>query len=80
VENRKMPEQLIWQELGEISLCDVGPYRMVVWRSWKGDAALWQVRDRNQGAVVLKFAHTPGGIDLAKQEAVVWAAGQGRLS
>jgi hypothetical protein len=74
VENGNMPETLIWQDLGEKCLCDLGPYRVVVWLSWKGDAALWQVHDRTQGAVVLKFAHTPGGIDCAKQEAAVWTA------
>jgi hypothetical protein len=46
-------------------------------RSWKGDAVLWQVQDRLSGAGVLKFAHTSGGIDQAKQEALGWVAAIG---
>jgi hypothetical protein len=69
-----MPEVLTWQESGDTHLCDLGPYRLVVWRSWKGDAVLWLVQDRLNGTGVLRFAHTAGGIDEAKQEALGWAA------
>jgi hypothetical protein len=75
-----MPETLTWQEQGDTYSCDFGPYRLLVWRSWKGDAVFWQVQDQRTGAGVLKFAHTPGGIDEAKQAAVGWAAAVGGLS
>jgi hypothetical protein len=67
-----MPETLSWQQQGDAYLCDIGAYRLIVWCSWKGDAVLWQVQDRLRGAGVLKFAHTTGGIDQAKQEALGW--------
>jgi hypothetical protein len=74
-----MPEVLTWQEWGDTHLCDLGPYRVVVWPSWKGDAVLWLVQDNANGAGVLKFASTAGGIDQAKEEAVGWAAAFGRV-
>jgi hypothetical protein len=73
-----MPEAQNWLEKGDTYQCDLGPYLVVVWASWKGDGALWLVQDQHHGAAVLKFAHTAGGIDEAKQEAIGWAATVGR--